>query len=96
MKLVLSSEALEDFERLRVFLANHNSHASIRAAEAIIHAAETLLDFPRCSAPSQAHGARELVVPFGSGACLMRYAIVDETDELIILRLWHSREDRGQ
>jgi plasmid stabilization system protein ParE len=96
LKLVLSSEALGDFERLRVFLDNHNPHASIRAAEAIIHAAEALLDFPQRGAPSQAHGARELLVPFGSGAYLMRYAIVDESDELIILRLWHSREDRGQ
>lgn len=94
MKLVLSSEALGDFERLRVFLAVHNPHASIRAAEAIIHAAETLLDFPRRGAPFQAHGARELLVPFGSGAYVMRYAIVDESDELLILRIWHSRETR--
>ncbi|WP_417491171.1 type II toxin-antitoxin system RelE/ParE family toxin [Maricaulis sp.] len=94
MKLVLSSEALGDFERLRVFLAVHNPHASIRAAQAIIHAVETLRDFPRRGAPSQAHGARELLVPFGSGAYVMRYAIVDESDELLILRIWHSRETR--
>lgn len=51
-----------------------------------------LLDFPRLGAPSQVEGAREMLVPFGSGAYLMRYAIVDERDELVILRIWHSRE----
>ena len=38
--------------------------------------------------------ARELLVPFGSGAYLMRSAILGENDELIILRIWHSRESR--
>jgi plasmid stabilization system protein ParE len=94
LRLVLSSEALEDFERLRVFLAEHNPHASTRAASAIIDAAESLLDFPRRGAPCLVHGARELLVPFGSGAYLMRYAILEESDELIILRIWHSRETR--
>lgn len=94
MKLVLSSEALEVSERLRGFLAEHTPHASTRAASAIIDAAESLLEFPRRGAPCQVPDARELLVPFGSGAYLMRSAILGENDELIILRIWHSRESR--
>lgn len=89
---MLSPEALDDFARLRSFLADHNPSASARAARALVDAAESLLDFPRRGAPCQVDGVRELLVPFGSGAYLMRYAIFDERDELILLRIWHSRE----
>jgi len=92
VKLVLSAEALDDLERLRVFLAENNPQASARAARVLVDAAESLLDFPRRGAPSQVHSVRELLVPFGSAAYLMRYAILEESEELIILRIWHSRE----
>jgi hypothetical protein len=36
---------------------------------------------------------RELVVPFGAGAYVLRYRIQDET--VVITRVWHSRERSG-
>jgi len=39
-------------------------------------------------------GARELMVPFGRSAYVVRYAHVAEAKEIIILRVWHGRETR--
>src|SRR5438552_905618 len=38
--------------------------------------------------------ARELVVPFGRSAYVVRYALLTETDEVVVLRVWHGREQR--
>lgn len=34
------------------------------------------------------------VVPFGRSAYILRYAHLLGTDEIVILRIWHSRENR--
>ena len=38
--------------------------------------------------------ARELVVPFGRSAYVMRDAHLPDTEEIAILRIWHGREAR--
>lgn len=38
-------------------------------------------------------GRRELVVPFGVRSYVLRY-IIDNDGNVVILRVWHSREDR--
>jgi plasmid stabilization system protein ParE len=35
---------------------------------------------------------RELFVPFGAGAYVLRYRI--HADTIVVLRVWHSREER--
>ena len=42
--------------------------------------------------PSATVGVRELVVPFGRSAYIVRYVHMPETEEIIILRIWHGRE----
>jgi hypothetical protein len=37
---------------------------------------------------------RELIVPFGRSGYVLRYAYRRQTDEVIVLRLWHAREAR--
>jgi hypothetical protein len=37
-------------------------------------------------------GVRELIVPFGRSAYVLRYALLPMTDEIVILRIWHGRE----
>jgi plasmid stabilization system protein ParE len=35
-----------------------------------------------------------LIVPFGRSAYIVRYAYLRESDEVVILRVWHGREQR--
>jgi hypothetical protein len=44
--------------------------------------------------PSDAIGARELVVPFGRSAYIVRCAHLREVEEIVILRIRHGREQR--
>ncbi|GMR22257.1 MAG: hypothetical protein BMS9Abin37_0593 [Acidobacteriota bacterium] len=37
-------------------------------------------------------GRRELIIPFGAGAYILRYRI--HRDAVVIIRVWHSREAR--
>ena len=37
---------------------------------------------------------RELIVPFGRSAYVLRYAYSQGRDEVVIVRAWHSREER--
>lgn len=61
------------------------------AIGAAIRSLETL---PERGRPSSLAGARELVVPFGRSTYVLRYAQLMETDEILILRVWHGREQR--
>jgi plasmid stabilization system protein ParE len=61
---------------------------------AIGAAIRSLESLPERGRPSPLAGARELVVPFGRSAYVLRYAHVPETDELVVLRIWHGREQR--
>ena len=38
-------------------------------------------------------GRRELVLSFGVGAFVLRY-MWDKSDTVVIIRVWHSRENR--
>jgi toxin ParE1/3/4 len=37
---------------------------------------------------------RELVVPLGASAYLLRYGYLARSDTVVILRIWHGREAR--
>jgi plasmid stabilization system protein ParE len=94
VKLIFSDPALDDLERLRGFLNDQNPEASRRAAAVIMRALETLEEFPKRGTPSRRSGLRELVIPFGQAAYIVRYALDVAMSELIILRVWHGREER--
>lgn len=94
MRLVVSKEAAADLVRLRDFLMDQNPMAAQRAAAAIANAIRSLDLLPERGRPSSAVDARELVVPFGRSAYIIRYAILTEANEIVILRIWHGREQR--
>jgi plasmid stabilization system protein ParE len=96
VKLIVSQAAQADLLRLHAFLADHDLDAAQRAVSAIVCAVESLDVFPERGRPSPAAGIRELVVPFGQSAYVVRYAHDAGRDELVILRVWHSREQRQQ
>ena len=94
MKLIVSRAAVADIVRLRTFLADKDHRIAQRAVAVIRTAIQSLVDFPERGRPSGIAGARELIVPFGGSAYLIRYAHVSEADEIIVLHVWHGREAR--
>jgi plasmid stabilization system protein ParE len=94
LKLILSKAALADLNRLHAFLADKNPPAATRAVARICGAAERLLSSPGVGRVGPVDGTRELVVPFGKSAYVIRYSYMTEANEVLILRIWHGREDR--
>jgi len=85
-------EALEDLERLHQYLVTVSPEAAQRAAKAILDGADQLEANPMIGRPQQS-GARDWFVPFGVAAYVLRYRL-DEQGSPVVLRVWHSREDR--
>ena len=88
-------QAIADVERLQVFLLDKDSKAASQAAYLIFQAVLRLETSPRIGRPMlDATGRRELFIPFGAGAYVLRY-ILEDKDKAIVIRVWHSRESRG-
>ena len=93
MRVVWLPEALEDAERLYGFLIGKDARAAARAMRAISSSADRLQDLPQVGRPmGDDTGRRELIVPFGAGAYVLRYRV--HRDAVVIIRVWHSREVR--
>ena len=88
-------EAVLDLALLRDFIRVHNPDAAQRAAKRIRDSAFRLLRFPFVGIPVQdidKPQLRDLFIPFGQAGYWMRYAVTD--DKIIIIKIWHGRENR--
>jgi plasmid stabilization system protein ParE len=85
-------EALQDIERLHLFLAEKNPKSARNAILCIQAAARQLEDFPEIGKP-MGDGRRELFAAFGAGAYVLRYRR-DEAGRPVVIRVWHTREWR--
>jgi toxin ParE1/3/4 len=94
VKIVVTPAAAGDLDRLRAFLAETNPDAARKAVAALISAIQSLDIFPDRRRQSEAAGLRELIVPFGRSAYVVRYGHVPEANEIVIVRIWHGREAR--
>lgn len=66
----------------------------MRAARVILDGAGLLKSMPEIGRPmNDETGRREVVLPFGAGAFVLRY-MWDKSDTVVIIRVWHSRENR--
>lgn len=83
-------DALRDVERLYRFLAENSPDSASRAIEAIRVAANHLAASPGIGAPLAEF--RQFPAHFGRSA--LRYAVLDDGSVLIV-RVWHSREQRS-
>jgi plasmid stabilization system protein ParE len=94
-KLVWRERALEDINRLYEFLFEKNEDAASRATKVILRGSALLEESPRLGRP-MADGTqrRELFIPFGSRFYVLRYFLVEST--VVIVRVWHGREDRKE
>jgi len=93
MRLLWLPEAQGDIRRLFDHLLEKSPSAAARAVRAIQLGADRLLEFPEIGRPMEDDtGRRELFIPFGASAYVLRYRIHDDT--LVVIRVWHSREER--
>jgi plasmid stabilization system protein ParE len=92
--ILLSRDAVEDVERLRIFLDRANPGAARRALTLIWTAIERLQDFPALGMPTADPDIRQIVLRFGASGYIVRYAVLPETADILITRIWHGREAR--
>jgi toxin ParE1/3/4 len=92
--ILLSPDAVEDVERLRLFLDQHSPDAAQRALVSIWRAIERLEEFPDLGMRTEDAELRQIVVRFGVSGYIVRYAVLAETQDILITRIWHGREAR--
>jgi plasmid stabilization system protein ParE len=94
-EVVWLPEALEDVQRLRLFLADKNPTAAARAGRVLQDGAKLLADYPEAGHPmNDGTDRRELFLPFGASSYVLRYLIDGQT--VVIIRVWHGRENRQE
>ncbi len=92
-QVIWTEAALADAQRQYKILASIDGNVALRAAQAILKAGNSLETSPRRGAIVQeATGLRKLQVSFGKVGFTMHYAVIE--DEVIILRVYHGRENR--
>lgn len=94
MRLVWLPAAQADIQRLYDFLHARDPSAAERAIRAIQLGAQRLLEFPHlgCRMDDETE-RREVSVPFGAGAYVLRYRMHEGA--IVVIRVWHSREERA-
>jgi addiction module RelE/StbE family toxin len=92
-QIVWTQSATDDLNRHYDFIKLNNPEAAARAVQAIVSSGESLQENPRRGAiVDEIAGLRKLVVPFGKYGYMIHYVILD--DDVIILRVYHGRENR--
>lgn len=91
MKVILSPRAELDFETQVRWLAEHSPAAGRAAAMRIVEVIDLLADFPELGMVIH-EDVREKLVQFGRDGFVIRYRRTDQT--LIVVRIFHSRQDR--
>jgi addiction module RelE/StbE family toxin len=95
-EVVWLPEALGDVDRLRNSLREKSPSAAARAARRIWEGAKLLETAPYLGRlMGDGTGRRELSVPFGASAYVLRYMVEDE-ETVVVVRVWHSRESRAE
>jgi plasmid stabilization system protein ParE len=94
VQVVFLTRARADFLRLRQFLEPHGELVAKRAVDTLFTAARSLADLPERGRPAVRPPYRELIVPFGAGAYVIRYRVDHRRNTVVITRIWHGRERR--
>lgn len=88
-------KASNDLHRLNAFLANKDLTTAETALASIHHAIGLLCDFPDIGRRHNvAETTREWFADFGKSSYVIRYRHSQEQAAIVILRIWHSREQR--
>lgn len=92
--LIFSPTALRDLERLRAFLRAKRPQAAREATRKVLIALQALEEHPALgrTVEDRAPEYRELVIPFGRDGYIAAYRCFE--DKVLVLGLWHQRENR--
>lgn len=94
VKIKWLPEALDDIQRLYDFLLTKDINAAKRAGASILKGSNLLKTSPRIGKPmSDESDRREIFIAFGAGAYVIRYKF-ESKDTIIVIRVWHSKENR--
>ena len=94
-RLILTSQAIDDLERVESFLADKSPEAASRAKTVIAEHIQKIQRFPSIYRPVLTQkDRREVVITFGSYGYVMRYHYDQESDTVAITNVWHQREMR--
>lgn len=87
-------EAAADLDRLRDFLVSRNPGAAARVARQVLQGVKLLEKYPEAGRPVEdPSGFRDLFIPFGTRGYILRYRLTTNKS-IIIVRVWHGREER--
>jgi plasmid stabilization system protein ParE len=91
-RVIFTSAAIRDLERLREFLRPKNPAAAERAAKAIIEGIQALGAMPRIGRPTDDLPAeyRDWLIDFGDSGYIARYRI--DGDTVVVLAIRHQKE----
>jgi addiction module RelE/StbE family toxin len=90
-QIIISAKAARDLQKIRDYLLQFNAEAAQKAAQEIIQAANLLQVHPMLGKPLEdIPEYRELIIPFGSGAYILRYRV--SFDLIVIVTVRHSKE----
>jgi len=90
MNLLFSPEAVDDLARLRKFIEEKNPAAAQRIARDLLLGMEKLKVFPEIGLKVDRAFESQRIRDLFIGRYTVRYLIGE--DEIVILRLWHSKE----
>ncbi len=92
-EIVWTETAITDLNRHYDFIALSNADAAARAIQAIVTSGGSLQQNPRRGAiVDEIAGLRKLLVAFGKYGFIIHYVILE--NDVIILRIYHGRENR--
>ncbi|MCD2176279.1 type II toxin-antitoxin system RelE/ParE family toxin [Rhizobium sp. C1] len=95
MKIRVLPEARQDLRRLQGFLLSRNPLAAEKAMMAIKSGFLRLQENPRLGIVMEERPTdRQLFIPFGNSAYILRYRLDEEQERLFVVRIWHGREER--
>lgn len=92
-RLIFTEASIADLQRLHEFLATKSTAASERAKQKILQDLKALPHFPEAHKPvPDVPYQRDLIIKFGSYGYIARYHY-ERGGNVVILRIWHQRED---
>ena len=87
-RLVYTKAAVEDLQRLRAFMAEHDPHSAARVAAELVRRIQKLREFPRMGRPVTEAPDPEMVRDMVFGRYVVRYALPEEDavrEELVVI-----------
>jgi plasmid stabilization system protein ParE len=91
-RVELRPAAERDLDRLVAFMAKLDARAADKRERWLRESLRSLARRPLIGRPGPMPSLRERVLKYGKSSSLVRYQITPES--VIVLRIWHGKEDR--